>query len=432
MNNILVILGASGVFFVAMALRGVFGYLKNKHISLDDLHFSWRKFFGGAITPIALTASIGALAALILAFLKLVGISGLKVAGLDQISLANLEIGLFIADIGAIGYAMKEGLMAFGLSDKQIEQIRSTVEARKYNETTGIKIGMVNDELVAVADNITPKQIIKDKQADDKSRPTDDEIEEAGQGASVNPLSRRLADGKWFGQCSRYSWYLATGIAMNYAPHPDYGPCNGNAMVDYLVSKLGWKRCGKQNGAIFSYNTSTYGHTGMVVDASRNIVNDCNWSPLTVSTHPLNLDAVGAVYACPADMLEAPKPPAPTPQPQPQPKPVDDNVVNAVLRGDYGNGNDRKARLEEAGYNYLDVQRAVNDRASAPAPANARIGDHVRTSDAVDQNGVSLNLAIINDGQSIWTENNDRGMAVLRLSDGTVRCAVKPESLTKV
>ena len=110
---------------------------------------------------------------------------------------------------------------------------------------------------------------------------------------------------------------------MNYIPHPDYGPCDGRAMVDYLVNKLGWVRCGKRNGAIFAYSAGAYGHTGMVVDADRNIVNDANWTPLHVSTHYLNLDAVGAVYACPKSMLEAeipkPVPVATTPAPAPQP-----------------------------------------------------------------------------------------------------------------
>ncbi len=98
---------------------------------------------------------------------------------------------------------------------------------------------------------------------------------------------------------------------MHYAPHPDYGPCNGNQIVDYLCNNYGFVRCGKIAGAIFSYESGQYGHTGMVVDPDNNIVNDANWTPLTVSTHYLNLDAVGAIYCCPPDML----PPEPTPEP---------------------------------------------------------------------------------------------------------------------
>lgn len=42
-------------------------------------------------------------------------------------------------------------------------------------------------------------------------------------------------------------------------------------------------------------------------------------------------------------------------------KNVDDNIVKAVIRGDYKNGKERKILLERDGYNYSDVQKAVND-----------------------------------------------------------------------
>ena len=41
-------------------------------------------------------------------------------------------------------------------------------------------------------------------------------------------------------------------------------------------------------------------------------------------------------------------------------KKTDLDVVLAVLKGEYGNGEDRKARLEQAGYNASDVQDKVN------------------------------------------------------------------------
>ena len=43
-------------------------------------------------------------------------------------------------------------------------------------------------------------------------------------------------------------------------------------------------------------------------------------------------------------------------------KPVTDDVVNAVIRGNYGNGATRKSRLEKAGYNYEAVRAAVNKK----------------------------------------------------------------------
>lgn len=49
-------------------------------------------------------------------------------------------------------------------------------------------------------------------------------------------------------------------------------------------------------------------------------------------------------------------------------KPVNDQVVADVLRGVYGSGNDRVARLQAAGYNPAEVQAAVNARVAAQAP----------------------------------------------------------------
>lgn len=154
MNDILACIGAAGVFFGAIILRGIFGYLKNKKI--EDVKFDIRKFLLGSIKPILLTLSIGALAALLIAFAQLVNFSGVEVAGLDQLSVHNLLVGLFIADVGALGYAIKEALLAFGLSDKQIMQIRESAE----NGDTGVKISVdENGDLVAGAETITEKSI---------------------------------------------------------------------------------------------------------------------------------------------------------------------------------------------------------------------------------------------------------------------------------
>lgn len=49
-------------------------------------------------------------------------------------------------------------------------------------------------------------------------------------------------------------------------------------------------------------------------------------------------------------------------------KVVNDQVVADVLRGVYGSGNDRVARLQAAGYNPAEVQAVVNSRVAAQAP----------------------------------------------------------------
>lgn len=83
------------------------------------------------------------------------------------------------------------------------------------------------------------------------------------------------------------------------------------------------------------------------------------------------------------------------------------------------------------------VQPVPQPAPAAPAPAPAPvdnpavvIGDRVLTSSEVDQNGTHLNLGIINDGQSVFSEVNSRGEAVLRMN-GVVRCAVPVSSLRK-
>lgn len=227
--------------------------------------------------------------------------------------------------------------------------------------------------LKSAVDELFPSWTVDNTQTDAgaaKTAEKEAKKEDIGQGDSTNPLSRRLPNGDtdngkgW--QCSKYSWYLATGIRMHYAPHPDYGPCNGRDMVNYLISKCGYVSCGKINGAIFSTNGGTYGHTGMVVDADNNIVNDANWTPLAVSTHFLNLDAAGAIYCCPPEMKNSQPAPAPTPAPAPSTKQkfkVGDKVVPVSLV-DY-NGVPLY-RFDD----YYTISEINGDRAVLTAPRN--------------------------------------------------------------
>lgn len=76
---------------------------------------------------------------------------------------------------------------------------------------------------------------------------------------------------------------------------------------------------------------------------------------------------------------------------------------------------------------------------SAPAvntttTATVKIGDRVTTTAANDvQTGAKLNLAIINDGQSVFAGINSRGNAVLtRGNGGAIRAAVNESSLRKI
>lgn len=59
---------------------------------------------------------------------------------------------------------------------------------------------------------------------------------------------------------------------------------------------------------------------------------------------------------------ETPKPaptPAPSPKPTPSPKKSNTEIAKEVIQGKWGNGAERKKRLENAGYDYAAVQKEV-------------------------------------------------------------------------
>ena len=169
--------------------------------------------------------------------------------------------------------------------------------------------------------------------------PTDEETilenEEVGLGGSTTlnqVISRRLPDGDndngkgW--QCSKYTAYLATGKREYSKTHPDYGPVNGKDVASWLVKNYGWKYIDKPvEGAIGSgYFNTKYGHTVMYLYSTGTntaMVNDANWTPLTVSTHNMNIS--GWVWVVPGDYN-----PAPTPTPTPQPV----SNLYTVIKGD--------------------------------------------------------------------------------------------------
>jgi len=60
----------------------------------------------------------------------------------------------------------------------------------------------------------------------------------------------------------------------------------------------------------------------------------------------------------------------------PQLKPAD-QVADAVIRGEFGNGEDRKNRLSAAGYNPVDIQAIVNMKLGTPAQPEHKTDDQV-------------------------------------------------------
>ena len=431
MNDILMCAGAAGVFFGAMALRGIFGYLKNKKIAVEDLKFDWKKFLSGSIKPIALTLAIGGLAALILAFLSLVDASGVEVAGLDQISIHNLLVGLFIADIGAIGYAIKEALLAFGLTDKQIAQIREAAEEGE----TGINIGVDDDgNLVASAETKTDKSVKEILEEEAEGETVDHGVElDPGKGAVwVNtypePYRSAAKDTKvdpstcYNRECVSYvAWKIAEATG---AWPKRTGDMNAKNWI-YRLPSWGYKKVSApKNGGLYVgvLTSGKYGH--VVWFEGDRTVSEYNYgSAGNYGVRQINLSQY---------IWFEIKAPTVTPQPQPSTgKKSNDEVANEVIKGLWGNGNERKARLEAAGYNYSTIQNLVNKKlgGSTSTSTGVKLGDKVKTSATKDRSGVTLNLRIINDGQSVWASSNG-DWAILK-KGGVIRCSVPKSSLRK-
>ena len=304
---ITVYIGAAiiGITYIAWLLSGAFNVAYSK-----TREWSWRRFWEDLLKVILRLGFLGAITIainLIEWYCARLGADVSKLADIFSVG----GVAALTAKASA-GYASKAYNNFKNFIDTlHTEPIELDIDPNAI-DWRGIRSD-VEAEFRAFAEAITPKHTTDEEQTEVEAAPSEEEIVEiteeleVGQGADIMPIQRILPDGDKDGgkgwQCSKYSWFLATGIRMNYAPHPDYGPCNGNKMIDYLIQKLGWVECTKMDGAIFGYNSGQYGHTGIVKDAKNNIVNDANWNPLAVTTHYLNLDAVGARYACPKAMM---------------------------------------------------------------------------------------------------------------------------------
>lgn len=81
---------------------------------------------------------------------------------------------------------------------------------------------------------------------------------------------------------------------------------------------------------------------------------------------------------------------------------IDEDVVDAIYRGEYGDGDERKQKLTEAGYNYADYQARVEEKYypkseetedSTPTesePVTLTEGMEVRFTGTCDTNGIAL------------------------------------------
>lgn len=70
------------------------------------------------------------------------------------------------------------------------------------------------------------------------------------------------------------------------------------------------------------------------------------------------------------ELIKEIKPAEPTPEPEPMPvttpKFTTEEMVQKVINGEYGNGDERKQKLEAEGYDYRKIQNAVNKAIATP------------------------------------------------------------------
>ena len=98
------------------------------------------------------------------------------------------------------------------------------------------------------------------------------------------------------------------------------------------------------------------------------------------------------------------------PTEKPPYKKVTEHIVNDVIAGKYGNGKTREKKLVEAGYNYDEVQTAVNKKLSAKPSSKPKFnkGDKAKVMRAVSYDGVKIDAWVLNRAFPVIEANGNR------------------------
>lgn len=86
---------------------------------------------------------------------------------------------------------------------------------------------------------------------------------------------------------------------------------------------------------------------------------------------------------------------------------VNDDIVNAVIRGDYGNGQERVERLTAAGYDYNEVQAAVNAKLGGVSSTKTTNNTCYYTVQSGDDLGSIIKKIGYASGNGLWGANGD-------------------------
>lgn len=256
-------------------------------------------------------------------------------------------------------------------------------------------------------------------------------------------LGRFVCDdgGIYKGQCPQLPKHFARELGLNWQGVT----YNGNKTVDRLVELGGYY--GDGNGyriASCDVDGSQYGHTWVELnDNGQWVIYEQNANragakaadfgcgtcySVTKTTNPgtwrknVRYAAHPAIDAYIRDHDEAPAP-APTKS--------NEEIADEVIRGDWGNGEDRKNRLTAAGYDYAAIQAIVNQKlAPAPTPAPAAgtfaVGDKVVPTRLVDYNGTPLTQ-----WDPVYTITEINGNRAVLSARGAVWAAMRTEDIRK-
>ena len=109
-----------------------------------------------------------------------------------------------------------------------------------------------------------------------------------------------------------------------------------------------------------------------------------------------------------------------------------DTLADEVIAGKWGSGADRKNRLQAAGYDYNAVQARVNEKLGVKSSGSSsiKVGDRVKVkSGAKDYNGTKLSSAVYSNIYNVIQINGDR---VVIGKGSVVTAAISKSNLYKV
>lgn len=115
-----------------------------------------------------------------------------------------------------------------------------------------------------------------------------------------------------------------------------------------------------------------------------------------------------------------------------------DTLADEVIAGKWGTGADRKNRLQAAGYDYTVIQNRVNEKlgvkssgsSSSASSSSIKVGDRVKVkSGAKDYNGTKLSSAVYSNIYNVIQINGDR---VVIGKGSVVTAAISKSNLYKV